>query len=301
MAEADSAVVTRLDAAYCIGLLPRRDPQGHKGTFGTVLCVAGSLGYLGAAILTTTSSARGGAGLVALVVPSRLQSFVAGRVPEVVTIGLQESTDGSDIDEQSAFGRAIDRHPDCVVFGPGIDETEGYRLLLLRMLADFGGPMVIDGGGLNLLARSPTWWTGTRGECVLTPHPGEFERLTGTPLGAEDSERQLACAAAASRFRQVVVLKGAQTVIAGPDGRMAVSPFANPALATAGSGDVLAGLIGALLAQGVSPFDAACLGVYLHGRAGERLAWRFGDAGLIASDLPLEIALARHELSAHSS
>jgi NAD(P)H-hydrate epimerase len=138
-------------------------------------------------------------------------------------------------------------------------------------------------------------------KCVLTPHPGEFERLTGSPVSTSDQERRERCQAAARRFGQVVVLKGAHTVIAAPDERVAVASFEVAALATAGTGDVLAGLIGALLAQGVQPFEAACLGVYLHGRAGERLSWRLGDAGLVASDLPFEVALARHELSAHSA
>jgi NAD(P)H-hydrate epimerase len=158
--------------------------------------------------------------------------------------------------------------------------------------------MVVDGGALNLLSRSGEWWRDAQRECVLTPHPGEFARLMGAPAGESDGERMTSAIAAAQRFGQVVVLKGARTVVAAPDGRSAVAPFANAALATAGSGDVLAGTIGSLLAQGVAAFDAACLGVYLHGRAGERLRQRLGDAGLLASDLPYEIALARHELVA---
>jgi NAD(P)H-hydrate epimerase len=161
--------------------------------------------------------------------------------------------------------------------------------------------MVIDGGGLNLLARSSGWSQSVQRGCVLTPHAGEFARLTGTDVSQADDDRRERCVEAARRFGQVVVLKGARTVIGSPDGRVAVSPFAVAALATAGSGDVLAGLIGALLAQGSTPFDAACLGVYLHARAGERIAARLGDAGLAASDLPYEIALARHELSLAAS
>lgn len=301
MAETDTAVVTTLDAAYCIGLLPRRDPQGHKGTFGTVLCVAGSLDYVGAALLTTTAAARGGAGLVALAVPRWLQPVVAGRVPEVVTLGLPASDDESDLDFSGSVESLRQRPADAVVFGPGISNTEGYRSLLLSLLGEDGAPIVIDGTALTLLSGVESWWSDVRRECVLTPHPGEFERLTGSAVGASDEERHERCRAAARLFGQVVVLKGARTVIAAPDGRMAVATFEVAALATAGTGDVLAGLIGALLAQGAQPFEAACLGAYLHGRAGERLSWRFGDAGLLASDLPYEIALARHELSAHSS
>jgi len=301
VAGADPQVVVTLDAAYSIGLLPRRDPSGHKGTFGTVLCVAGSLDYLGAALLTSAAAVRSGAGLVALAVPGNLQSLVAGRVPEVVTLALAQGPAVGDVDPEAAFAKLMAREAAAMVVGPGLAETEGYGTLLMRLLAQSTAPMVIDGGALNLLARSPAWWSAVIARCVLTPHPGEFERLTGAPVGSADSERQLSCAATAVKFRQVIVLKGARTVIAEPSGRIAISPFAIPALATAGSGDVLSGLIGALLAQGAAPFDAACLGVYLHARAGERLSWRYGDAGLVASELPLEIALARHELAAHSA
>ncbi|MEX2547090.1 MAG: NAD(P)H-hydrate dehydratase [Chloroflexota bacterium] len=297
MAEADAGVV-HLDEAYCARLLPARDPAGHKGTFGTVLCVAGSLDYVGAALLTAMAAARGGAGLVVLCVPKWLQEVVAGRVPEVVTLGLPASDDASDLDYSATVALLATRRMDAMVFGPGLADTEGYRSLLLNLLSEDGAPVVIDGSGMSLLARSPTWWSEVSRTCVLTPHPGEFERLTGLAVGESDEERMERCVRAASTFRQVVVLKGAHTVVAEPEGRVAISPFANPALATAGSGDVLAGLIGALLAQGVEAFNAACLGVYLHGMAGERVSERLGDSGLLASDLPYEIAVARHDLGA---
>jgi ADP-dependent NAD(P)H-hydrate dehydratase / NAD(P)H-hydrate epimerase len=157
--------------------------------------------------------------------------------------------------------------------------------------------LVLDGGALNILARSGDWWERVRAAAVLTPHPGEFARLDGTAVGDEDSERLERCIAAARRTGQVVVLKGARTVVAAPNGRIARAPFQNPALASAGTGDVLAGAIGGLLAQGFEPFEAACLGVYLHGAAGERVADRLGDSGLLASDLPLEMAVVRGQLA----
>lgn len=298
VAAADHTALITLDAGYCVKLLPRRDPGGHKGTFGTVLCIAGSPRYVGAALLTASAAVRGGAGLVALAVPSSLQPTIAGRVPEAITLPLPENPDG-DVNPEGAL-LLIDRGSvEALVIGPGLQESDGNRAIVVSLLARNGAPIVVDGTGLTLLSASGDWWTRTLGKCVLTPHPGEFERLTGARVGVADSERQMACAAAAVRFGQVVVLKGAYTIIADPEGRIAHSPFANPALATAGSGDVLAGLTGALLAQGVQPFDAACLGVYLHARAGERISRRLGDAGLAASDLPLEIAMARHELSTH--
>ena len=132
---------------------------------------------------------------------------------------------------------------------------------------------------------------------VLTPHPGEFARLTGASVADDDGERAARALEAAEQFGQVVVLKGAGTVIAAPDGRLARAPFVNAALASAGTGDVLAGTVAALLAQGVAPFEAACGGVYLHGSAAARISDRLGVSGLLASDLPLEIAYARHRLA----
>jgi NAD(P)H-hydrate epimerase len=287
-----------LDAATCAALLPKRPADGHKGTFGTVLCVCGSLDYAGAALLCGLGAARAGAGLVVLTVPAALQPVVAGRVPELVTVALPEQPAGRGAASLEAAALIDARTPDALVIGCGMAENEGNRELVLRLLAAAGPPCVIDGGALNLLARSGRWWAANQRECVLTPHPGEFARIMGTPAGATDDARETSAKAAAERFGQVVVLKGAHTVIATPDGQVAISPFANAALATAGSGDVLAGTIGSLMAQRLAPFDAARLGVWLHGRAGQRISERLGDAGLLASDLPYEIAVARHELAA---
>ncbi len=297
MAKADAQAVVHLDEAYCARLVPRRDPNGHKGTFGTVVCVSGSLDYAGAALLCASSAARSGAGLVTLAVPRSLQRLFAGRVPEVTTFGLEETAEGTDIDPAAAGHAFKTLGADSMVIGPGLAELEGYRELVVRLVARSGPPMVVDGGALNMLARSGNWWTGAQRDCVLTPHPTEFERITGRPVTADDDQRRERCVEAAARFGQVVVLKGARTVIASPAGQICVAPFANPALATAGSGDVLAGLIGALLAQGMAPFDGACLGVFMHGMAGDRINQRLGDAGLLASDLPYEIAVVRHDLA----
>jgi NAD(P)H-hydrate epimerase len=290
---ADTAVI-RLDGESTRALIPRRDPDGHKGSFGRVLCVAGSLDYAGAALLCGLSAVRGGAGRVALAVPEALQAVFAGRVPETITIGLPAET-------AAALERIARLEDDAFVVGPGLAEEPPTYDLVVGVLESDGSPAVVDAGALNLLARSPERIANLGRPCVMTPHPGEFARLTGSPVGKSDGERLERCAEAARRFGQVVVLKGARTVIAAPDGRVAVAPFANAALATAGSGDVLSGLIGALLAQQMKPFDAACLGVYLHGRAGERLSWRMGDAGTAASDIAHELPATRHELAQHSA
>jgi hydroxyethylthiazole kinase-like uncharacterized protein yjeF len=287
-----------LDDAGCARLLPPRPRDAHKGTFGTLACVCGSLDYAGAALLCAMSAARAGTGLVALAVPRSLQPLFAGRVREAITVALPETEAAADIDPAGAGHALKERGPDALVIGPGLRESDGYRELLLGLLARPGPPLVIDGSALNMLSRSGEWWRKVHRACVLTPHPGEFARITGAPVSADADERLARTTDAARRFGQVVVLKGAGTVICAADGRLALSPFATPALATAGSGDVLAGLIGGLLAQGAAPFDAACLGVYMHASAGARIARTLGDAGLVASDLPHEIALVRHDLAA---
>jgi ADP-dependent NAD(P)H-hydrate dehydratase / NAD(P)H-hydrate epimerase len=287
----------KLDDAVAARLLPARDEHSHKGSHGTLICLCGSAEYVGAALLAASAATRAGAGLVALAVPRSLHAHFAGRVVEAITITLPEA-DG-DVEPDGAAQALAEREASALAIGCGLRESEGHRRLILDLLSRPGPPALVDGGGLNLLARSGEWWRGVRRECVLTPHPGEFARMTGAAVGASDDARAERAREAAERFGQVLVLKGARTVVAGADGRLAVAPFANPALATAGTGDVLAGAVAALLAQGLAPFEAACLGVYLHGMAGERVRERLGDAGLVASDLPLELALARRELHRH--
>jgi NAD(P)H-hydrate epimerase len=287
-----------LDAATCAALLPDRPADGHKGTFGSLLCVVGSLDYAGAALLCGLGAARAGAGVVTLAVPAAVQPVIAGRIPELVTVALPEQPAGRGADSLEASAMIEARSPDALVVGCGMAQNDGNRELVMRLLAAGGAPAVLDGGALTLLAQSGRWWAANKRACVLTPHPGEFTRIMGVPPGDADEARKASARAAAERFEQVVVLKGARTVIATPTGETAVAPFANPALATAGSGDVLAGPIGSLLAQGVAPYDAARLGVWLHGRAAARVSERLGDSGLLASDLPYEIAVARRELAA---
>jgi ADP-dependent NAD(P)H-hydrate dehydratase / NAD(P)H-hydrate epimerase len=292
----DAPRVIELDAASAASLVPRRDPAGHKGTFGRVALVAGSLDYAGAALLAGSAALRGGAGLASLFVPGSLQPTLAGRVPELITRSLPELTSGEVDAVQAAAIVGAEPH-DALVLGPGLVPDRSTVRLVSRLLATAGAPAVVDAGALAALATVPSWWRRFGRACVLTPHPGEFERLTGEGPTA-DIEREVAATAAAVRWGQVVVLKGARTVVAAPaPGATRRSPFALPLLATAGTGDVLAGLIGALLAQGLGPADAAALGVYLHGLAGEALTDRLGDAGLLASDLLVELPRARASLA----
>ncbi len=299
-----------LDDASVAALLPERPVRGHKGTFGKLLVIAGSLDFAGAALLVCRAAGRTGAGLVTLAVPESLQPLFAAKVVEATTMALPED-DVEEVEPEDALARILDQEHDAVVVGPGLRPGLATADLIAGLLAveDETGPppAVVDAEALRSLAVRDRWWERIGRPCVLTPHAGEFARLraaSGIPpeadgdLTGDDAAREAAARDAAEAWGQVVVLKGAHTVVAAPDGRAARAPFENPALATGGTGDVLAGAIGALLAQGLAPFDAARLGVYLHGAAGEVVRDRLGDAGLLAGDLPLEITLVRKRLAA---
>jgi NAD(P)H-hydrate epimerase len=297
-----------LDDAIASGLLPVRDKRGHKGTFGKVLVLAGSLDYAGAAFLVCRAAGRSGAGLVTLAIPESLQPLFAAKVIEATTMALPED-DLEEVDPEPALARILDHEHDSIVIGPGLRPglatTELVRLLLASG-DDAAAPIVLDAEALRSLATMDAWWDGDHRPSILTPHAGEFARLRAGSgrdpsddgdLDGDDVARARAARDAAVTWRQVVVLKGARTVVAAPDGSLAIAPFENPALATGGTGDVLAGAIGSLLAQGLAPYAAARLGVYLHGLAGDAVRERIGDAGLLASDLPDAIAVARKRLA----
>lgn len=303
------AETERLDDVLAAGLLPARPPRGHKGTFGKLLVVAGSLDYAGAALLVCRAAGRAGAGLVTLAVPESLQPLFAAKVVEATTMPLAED-DVEEVDPEPALARILDHDHDALVVGPGLRPALATGELVRGLLGPAAGedacPAVVDAEALRSLAAEDGWWEGVRRPVVLTPHAGEFARLRAASgisprsdgdLNEDDEARREAALDAAATWGHVVVLKGAHTVVAAPDGALAVAGFENPGLASGGTGDVLAGTIGALLAQGLPPYAAACLGVHLHGMAGEAVRARLGDAGLLAGDLPIEVALARRRLA----
>lgn len=299
---------TRLDDELAAALLPARPDRGHKGSFGKLLVIAGSLDYAGAALLVCRAAGRAGVGLVTLAVPESLQPLFAAKVVEATTMALPED-DVEELDPEPALARILDHDHDALVVGPGLRPGLATAELVRELIASPGDqppPVVLDAEALRSLATMDGWWDGERRPAVLTPHAGEFARLragsgldpdSDGDLEDDDDARVAAATDAARAWSQVVVLKGARTVIAAPDGAVAVAPFENPALATGGTGDVLSGAIGALLAQGLDPFAAARLGVYLHGGAGEAARERIGDAGVLASDLPEGLALTRRRLA----
>ena len=278
--------------------LPDRPMSGHKGTFGKALIVGGSTHYVGAPYLAATAAGRVGAGLVTLAIPESLQMAVAAKAVEPTYLPLPEESpgvphaDAADLIAEQANGYQ------ALLVGPGIGQADSTRELVARLLLKGGTlpPLVIDADGLNVLALSSEWWNDFSQDAILTPHPGEMARLTGRSAKDIQQHRVEIAVESAVKWGKVVVLKGAFTVVAYPDGSSRLSPFANSAMATAGTGDVLAGTIAGLLAQGVEPEDAAALGVYLHGLAGQRVSAELGDAGMLASDLLPELPRAIQDL-----
>ena len=267
--------------------LPRRSADAHKGTFGRTLVVAGSERYGGAAYLASMGAARSGAGLVTLAASESLLRVVAPKLIEVTTLPLP-AEDGALSSDAPEVLLAEARDYQALLVGCGLGRSRDASRLVQQTLMTHrypGTPLVLDADALNMLAEQPEWWAGLYGDAVVTPHPGEMSRLTGLPTAEVNAHRMVLAEQYAAQWGVTVVLKGAYTVVASPEGSVRVSPFANPALATAGTGDVLAGVIAGLVAQGASTFDAAACGVYLHGAAGEQARQAMGDAGVLASDL----------------
>lgn len=301
-------------------LLPRRPRESHKGLYGHVLIVGGSRGMGGAPTLAARAALRTGAGLVTVAAPETAQRIIAGKLDEAMTVALPER-DGALCEASfEAIAEAAERC-DALCIGPGATQRPEAQALMLRLLHELRKPVVLDADGLNALAAHPDALDGRAEPTILTPHPGECARLLGTDIASVQCDRVGAAREAARRFGAVVVLKGARTLVC--DGRrrppapnnggavappahnngganrvlggreqdlpLAVNTTGNPGMATGGSGDTLTGIIGALLAgngiAGRDAFDAACLGVYLHGAAGDIVAREHGEAGTIAGDI----------------
>jgi hydroxyethylthiazole kinase-like uncharacterized protein yjeF len=297
----DAVKLELLTSRWVRSNLPKRPEDANKGTFGKVLVVGGSARYIGAVQLAATAAYRAGAGLVTVATTQGVMNLVAGSLPEATWLTQQVAEDGALRDDTAIALRNQWPQFRAAVVGPGMGDTPGTRALTWAALPDLGdlsGGAVIDADGLNAMASMPDATERVPANAVLTPHPGELARLMETTVADVQSRRLEIAGEAASKYGCTVVLKGAHSVIAGADGRTSLSPFANPLLATAGSGDVLAGMIGGYLAQGVAPFEAACLGVYLHGAAGEVLREEYGDSGLLASEIAARLPRVTKDIAA---
>ena len=262
-------------------LLPERRRDGHKGTFGWVLIAAGSARYWGAAALAGRAAYRSGSGLVALAVPTLIRPALAILLPEATYPTIADETLLTDLAARTLLDE-MDPY-EALLIGPGLHTAISFLETLLDSPLDELPPMVIDADGLNLLAGMPNWADRLPANTVLTPHAGEMARLMGKSLETLRTHDRIDLAREkAVEWGCIILLKGAFTVVAGPDGRCAVLPFANPALATAGSGDVLSGIIVSLLGQGLPPFEAAVVGGFLHAAAADIAGI---DAGLLATEI----------------
>lgn len=286
------AGVTRFvaDEEWVASLQPRRPLDAHKGTFGTALILAGSRQYPGAALLAGRAAARSGVGLVAMVVPVSVERTIAGHFPEAIWLPLKVSKEWFAADDLELLSPHLSGK-DALLIGPGFGLNKSTAAFIEGLLVKKDlPPLVIDADGLKLLAGLDNWPKRLPKGTILTPHPGEMAILTGLSKEDIQSDRIEIAERFAAKWKQVVLLKGAFSVIAAPDGRTALLPIATPALATAGTGDVLAGLITGLRAQDLSAFDAAVEGASLHGMAGLNAAEAFGGtASVLASDLLAEI------------
>jgi len=269
-------------------VLPSRPLSAHKGTFGRVIIVAGSNNYIGAAYLACMGAARVGAGLVTLATARSLQPILASKMTEVTYLPLAEAEPGI-IDAKGAVD-LLQQFGECkaLVVGCGLGQhpstTEFLKEALIKEPHRLP-PAILDADALNILAGVPQWWEKLPSQVVLTPHPGEMSRLMDASVSQVQSRRIQISRETAFRWGKIVLLKGAYSVVSDPEGKAKLSPYANPGLASAGTGDVLAGIVGGLMCQGLSPFEAAACGVYLHGAAGEAVSEEMGDAGMLASDL----------------
>jgi len=277
-----------LTREWAKSVLPKRPLEANKGSFGKVLVIAGSINYIGAAYLACSGAIRVGAGLVTLAAPASLQPILASKLTEVTYLPLPESHHGVISPGAARLIHEQLKQYNVLLLGCGLGQSQAARKFIRAALLrqEVILPLlVLDADALNALARIPNWWQQLTGEAILTPHPGEMARLVGVSVDEVQSDRQELARKVALEWQKTVVLKGAYTVIAAPSGQSKISPVANPGLASAGTGDVLSGAIAGLLAQGVSLFDAAALGVYLHSEAGEMVRAQLGDAGMIATDL----------------
>jgi NAD(P)H-hydrate epimerase len=279
-----------IEGDWVLSRLPDRPKDAHKGTFGTSLIIAGSREYPGAAILAGTAAYRIGSGLVTLAVPEGIYQGLIKTLPEATWIPLEDEDGGIAETGSGQILSALEKPTACLI-GPGFGTREGSGKFIEAIIQLESLPsLVMDADGLRLLSFIDDWQKIMPPGCVFTPHPGEMSALTGLPVEKIQGARLEVAEEYARSWRQIVLLKGAHTIIAAPDGRTRILISANPALARAGSGDVLAGIITGLIAQGMDPFEAAVCGSWIHARAGEKAALIQGSqAAVMAGDISTAI------------
>lgn len=303
---AESIKTELLTSDWAIATLPARPLNANKGTFGKVLVVAGSINYIGSAYLACSGAMRVGAGLVTLATAKSLQPILASKLTEATYLPLPEAQPGIISAEAADTVKQQYSQYNVLLLGCGLGQNPSTAEFVISLLSEKGLPvLVLDADALNILAKTPDWWKILPGDAVLTPHPGEMSRLCGLSIDEIQSDRIGVARKYAAEWNKTIALKGAYTVFASPDGYCRVNPSASPVMATAGTGDVLAGIIAGMAAQGLSLADACAAGGYVGGKAGEIIRDVLGDAGMIASDLltalPVAIKQIKNTTSAGES
>lgn len=275
-----------LDKKKISPLIKRRDRQSHKGTYGNCLIIAGSTGMTGAAAITANSAVRSGAGIVTLAVPETLNPVLEVKTTEAITVPLADAGSGHLLAQAIPTIDKLLDGKSTVAIGPGIGRRQSTVTTVQSLVESVTLPMVVDADALFALAEDTSVLHRKKSQqMILTPHPGEMSRLLGSTVPDVEAIRISVAQEFAKKFGVYVVLKGARTIIASPDGRAAINSSGNPGMASGGMGDVLTGVISALLCQGYSAWDACCLGVFVHGLAGDMVAVEQGEIGMAATDL----------------
>lgn len=266
-------------------LVPPRPKDSHKGTYGYLLVIAGSVGLTGAAILACESALRTGVGMVTLGVPQSLNIAMEARLTETMTQPLPEtfaqSLSAQAFDEISEMAERMH----AMAVGPGLSTHPETQQLVKKLVSEIQIPMVVDADGLNALAEHPDVLSSRQAPTIISPHPGEMSRLTGLSIAEIQNDREGIAETYAKKWRVEVILKGAPSLVATTQGGLFINTTGNSGMSTAGSGDVLTGILAALLCQGVEAPEAAVLGTYLHGLAGDIAAEKYTGRGMIAGDM----------------
>ena len=293
--EADIPFNLITESDIMVQFLPR-EQESHKGSYGHVMIVGGSMGFTGAASMAGEAANRAGAGLVSVACPAGLNSIFEMKLTEVMTIPLQENKQGALHEDACDTILSNAANKSCIAIGPGLGKYNSTHKMLRKLLPQIEGTIVLDADGLNLIADDPSVLKQTKAKLVLTPHPGEMSRLCGKPA-KEVIENWLTIPQEFAREHNcIVVLKGSRTVVADPTGNIYLNSTGNAAMATGGAGDVLTGIIASYIAQNRSLIDAVLAAVYVHGKSGDMARLQLGEKGVVATDLIEFLPLAQREI-----
>ena len=277
--------ITVLTDNYISELLPNRFSNSNKGDYGKAFIVSGSKGMTGSGCLCGKAALRSGAGLVYLGVPNSMISVYSIYVPETIQIPLDDSTDGILLPEASDIILSYLDKMDVLAIGPGLSQHVDIKTMVFNTILKCKKPMVIDADALNVISADVSIFKQLKAPAIITPHPGEMSRLTGLSIEEIQASRQEVASSFSEKWGVITVLKGHNTIIACPSGEVFINSTGNPGMSTAGSGDVLTGIISSFVGQGLQPLNAAIAGVYIHGLAGDIASLAKGFHGLIASDI----------------